>query len=134
MFWLRSSTRTDVDTGILEESALAMAQATIQNVMNESGVSKAELARRMECDRSFVTRMLTGSHNLTVKTMARSLAACGFEVRFQPVPIAWNWVEPPIPIEDEVPANAGTTMCTTWMVGVVVPTFNKECVRVGKNC
>jgi hypothetical protein len=110
MFWLRSSTRTDVDIGILEESALAMAQATIQNVMNESGVSKAELARRMHCDRSFVTRMLTGSHNLTVKTMARSLAACGFEVRFKPVQISWNWVDPPIPIEDEVPANAGTAM------------------------
>ena len=123
MFWLRSSTRTDVDIGVLEESALAMAQATIQNVMNESGVSKAELARRMDCDRSFVTRMLTGSHNLTVKTMARSLAACGFEVRFQPVPISWNWVDPPIQVEDEVPANAGTTMLIARTMIVVVPAF-----------
>jgi hypothetical protein len=121
MFWTQSSTRTDVDIGVLEESALAMAQATIQNVMDESGVSKAELARRMECDRSFVTRMLTGSHNLTVKTMAKSLAVCGFEVRFQPVPIAWNWVNPPVPIEEEVPANAGTTMFIRQRVAIVVP-------------
>jgi len=94
----------------LEESALAMAQATIQNVMNENGVSKAEMARRMECDRSSITRMLTGSHNLTIKTMARSMAVCGFEIRFEPVPIEWNWVEPPVAVEEELPADAGTTM------------------------
>jgi hypothetical protein len=28
---------------------------------------------------------ITGSHNLTVKTMVRSMAVCGFEVRFEPV-------------------------------------------------
>ncbi len=110
MFWLRSTTRPDIDIGVVEESALAMAQATIQKVMNESHVNKAELARRMQCDRSLVTRMLSGNHNLTIKTMARSLAACGFEVRFQPVPLAWNWVDPPVPIEEELPANAGSTM------------------------
>ena len=121
MFWKQSSTRTDVDIGVLEESALAMAQATIQNVMDESGVSKAELARRMQRDRSFVTRMLTGSHNLTVKTMAKSLAVCGFEVRFEPVPIAWNWVNPPVPIEEEVPASAGTTMFIWQRVSIAVP-------------
>jgi plasmid maintenance system antidote protein VapI len=80
MYWLQSNTRTEVDIGVLEESALAMAQSTIQNVMNEAGVSKAEMARRMQCNRSFVTRMLTGSHNLTIKTIARSLRAALSEI------------------------------------------------------
>ena len=112
MYWLQSSTRAEVDIGVLEEAALARAQSTIQNVMDEAKVSQADLARRMHCNRSFISRMLSGSHNLTIKTMARSLASCGYEVRFEPVRIVWNWVEPPVTIEveEEVPANAGTTM------------------------
>ncbi len=71
------------DIEVLEEAALAMAQSVIQNAIGESGITRAEVARRMERDRSIISRMLSGSHNLTVKTMARSLAACGFEVRFE---------------------------------------------------
>ena len=109
-----------------------MAQSTIQKAINESGVSRSDLARRMQCHRSFVSRMLTGSHNLTVKTMARSLAACGFEVRFEAVPIEWTWANPPALIEDEVPADAGTTMFTVVAVTVVVPALaTKECAQLG---
>lgn len=110
MFWSTSTTRPDVDIGILEESALATAQATICKVMKESGVSQSEMARRLERDRSFVSRILSGNHNLTIKTMARTLAVCGYEVKFQPVRIEWNWVALPAARENEVPANAGTTM------------------------
>jgi transcriptional regulator with XRE-family HTH domain len=111
-YWVTSTTRTDVDIGVLEESALAMAQATIQNAMQESGTNRAELARRLDCDRSFVSRILSGSHNLTVKTMARCLAACGFEIRFEPVRIEWNWAESaePAPQEKELSANAGSSL------------------------
>jgi transcriptional regulator with XRE-family HTH domain len=108
-YWTQSSTRADIDVGVLEESALAMAQSTIQFAINESGLSRADLARRMQCDRSFVSRMLSGNHNLTVKTMARSLAACGFEVRFEPVRLHWNWINPPVNTIHEEPANAGST-------------------------
>jgi plasmid maintenance system antidote protein VapI len=72
--------KLDIET--LEESALALAQSIIQNAIIDSGISRAELARRMGCSRALVTRMLAGSHNLTIRTMARSMAACGFEVKF----------------------------------------------------
>ena len=122
IYWANSSTRPDVvDVEVLEESALVMAQATIQNAINESGIKRAELARRMKCDRSFVSRMMSGNHNLTVKTMARSLAACGFEIRFQPVKIEWNWVAQPT--REEVPANAGTVNSILPVVGLTVPTL-----------
>jgi DNA-binding phage protein len=123
-YWVQSGTWTEgADIEVLEESALAMAQSTIQNAINESGLNRAELARRMQCNRSFVSRMLTGGHNLTIKTMARSMAACGFEVRFQPVRIEWNWVDAPDPPEKELPANAGSIMPTLGSVGIVVPAF-----------
>jgi transcriptional regulator with XRE-family HTH domain len=109
---LASPVSTDrVDFEVLEESALAMAQSAIQNAMDASGLSQADIARGMERHRSFVSRMLSGSHNLTIKTMARSFAACGFEVRFGRVPIAWNWVETQAPSKPvELPAHAGSTM------------------------
>jgi transcriptional regulator with XRE-family HTH domain len=100
-----------VDLDIIEESALAMAQSTIQAAVTKSGISRAEMARRMSCHRSLVSRLLTGGYNLTIKTMAKSMAVCGFEVRFQPVAIEWNWAAVPAQQEEEVvPANAGTSL------------------------
>ena len=102
-----------VDLEVLEESALAMAQSTIQSAITKSGISRAEMARRMNRNRSFISHMLTGSHNLTIKTMARSLAVCGFEVRFEPVALEWTWVDiAPTPQKEVEPANAGSTMLT----------------------
>jgi transcriptional regulator with XRE-family HTH domain len=106
-----------LDYEILQESALAMAQATIQNAFNESGLkSRAELARRMGKKRSYVTRILRGEHNLTVKTFALALAACGFRARLSYGPMQWGWarLEPEYPVlpqnESSVPAGAGTFM------------------------
>lgn len=63
---------------IVEETALATAQARIQNAMDRSKVTKAELARRMEVSPSYITRIMSGEHNLTIKTLARALHECGF--------------------------------------------------------
>lgn len=79
------------DVEVFEEAALYMAQATMQQAMNEAQISRSVLAKRMERDRSFITRVMRGSHNLTVKTMARVLFACGMEVRFSRVPLHWSW-------------------------------------------
>jgi ribosome-binding protein aMBF1 (putative translation factor) len=89
--WLTRKRDAVPDLDILEEAALAMAQAVVQNAINRSGISRAELARRLNRSRSFVSRMLCGDHNLTVKTMARALAACGEEVRLGSEPITWAW-------------------------------------------
>ena len=115
---------SEIDVGVLEESALACGQSTIQNAINQAGISKAVLARKMNCHRSFVSRMLSGNHNLTIKTMSRALAACGFEVRFQQVPISWNWKDntPSVPAERQLPAYAGSTMSAGILpAGIVVP-------------
>ena len=115
---------SEIDVGVLEESALAMAQSTIQNAINQVGINRSDLARKMECHRSFVSRMLSGNHNLTIKTMSRALAACGFEVRFQHAPILWNWksIAPAVPCEKQLPAHAGSTKPTAnCAAGLVLP-------------
>jgi plasmid maintenance system antidote protein VapI len=99
-----------VDVEILEEAALVTAQATIQNAIEQAHLSRADLARSMGRPRSFVSRMLSGNHNLTIRTMARALAACGLEAHFSYGPIMWGWVQPEMPPQgcDQVPAQAGT--------------------------
>jgi len=118
MTWISTpaNDNNDVDIEVLQESALFMAQATIENAILEAGIKRADLARKMDRPRSFVSRMLSGSHNLTVKTMALAMAACGFEVRFERVPIVWNWKAEDArstlvtAVQTDVPAEAGTTL------------------------
>ncbi len=89
-----------IDTDVVAETALAIAQSTICNAMKEREFSNAELARRMGSSRSFVTRMLSGSHNLTIRTLAKALAVCGFEVAFDLRPLQWGWLsEAPAQLE-----------------------------------
>jgi transcriptional regulator with XRE-family HTH domain len=102
-----------IDPEILEESALATAQATIQNAIDQKKISRADLARAMGRPPSFISRMLSGSHNLTIRTMARALAACGFEAHFSYGPIQWGWLNEETSNDRQqrtVPAQAGTPL------------------------
>jgi transcriptional regulator with XRE-family HTH domain len=99
-----------VDFAVLQESALAMAQATLENALASSGITRSELAERMSRPRSFVSRMMSGSHNLTIKTYALALAACGMEPQFAYTPIQWGWAQEAPVIErvcDVVPTEGG---------------------------
>ncbi len=100
----------EIDPEILEESALAGAQASIQIAMNRSGLKPSELADKMGRPRSFISRMLSGGHNLTVRTLSRALAACGFEPNFELKPIHWGWSIPAENPAATVPASAGIPM------------------------
>jgi hypothetical protein len=104
------------DLEVLEESALFMAQATIQNAINDARLSRSDLAKKMNCPRSFISRMLSGKHNLTIKTMARAILACGFEVGFTRAPIVWKWRANQCPRVSNVgvPTTAGTLAIAAW--------------------
>lgn len=80
-----------VDLDVLQETALSMAQSTIQNAMDDMGLKPSELAVRMGRHRSFISRMLSGRHNLTVKTYALALGACGYRPQFGYTPLRWKW-------------------------------------------
>ena len=93
----------DLDFEILQETALATAQATIQNAINERRMGRTELATRMGKKKSFVSKMLRGDHNMTVKTLSLALAACGYRATFGYAPVTWTWtVDPAAEAEAEV--------------------------------
>lgn len=52
----------------LEELILDFTEKIVQK-MREQDISRAELARRLGVSRAFVTKLLNGNPNLTIKTM-----------------------------------------------------------------
>ena len=64
--------------------ALVLAE-DIAKAMKDSGVSNAELARRMEVSRSYVTRLLDAPPNLTLMSISKVALALGLapEVRLR---------------------------------------------------
>jgi plasmid maintenance system antidote protein VapI len=116
--WItREEARSEpVDFEVLQESALALAQVTLQQAINDRCIGKSELAKKMGRHRSFVTRMMRGDHNMTIKTYALALAACGYRPKFGYSPLTWGWsaTESNVTISTyhhhAVPAGAGTFM------------------------
>jgi transcriptional regulator with XRE-family HTH domain len=62
-----------------EEMTTAMAQSLIHQAMRGADISASELARRMGVSRSRIPQLLL--RNMTLRTLARALAACGYEAR-----------------------------------------------------
>ena len=66
-----------------QERAYFAANVLITRLMDEAGVSRAELARRLGKSRAFVTRLLDGSVNMTIRTISNVLFHLGHRVDLQ---------------------------------------------------
>lgn len=69
------------------EGLVTEAGEFIARLMQEQGVTKAELARRLGRSRAYITQMVSGSANLTVRTLAEVAYALGAEVKLEAVPV-----------------------------------------------
>lgn len=67
---------------LAQEAAILEVTELICQLMEEQSVSRAELARRLGKSRAYVTQMLDGSTNLTIRTIADVLFALGAEACF----------------------------------------------------
>jgi transcriptional regulator with XRE-family HTH domain len=71
---------------VLEQESLALeATELISRLMDETKVSKSELAQRIGKSRAFVTQVLGGSRNMTMHTLADLAFALGYKVDMQAV-------------------------------------------------
>jgi transcriptional regulator with XRE-family HTH domain len=59
------------------EDAILKFTIRLHELMQEQGISKTELARRLGVSQPYVTRVLKGSDNLTVGTMVKLARAVG---------------------------------------------------------
>ena len=69
---------TDEDRRLLEQERLVLAATElICRAMQDEHLSRAELARRIGTSRANITQLLSGSRNLTVRTLSDLAWACG---------------------------------------------------------
>jgi predicted transcriptional regulator len=122
---------SDSDLESLEEMSLAMAQAEMQISMDESGLKRSQLAEKLGRPKSFISRILSGNHNLTIRTMARVFGACGFEIRFNRVPIEAVWTMGEPITATEIPARAGVSPMRVTSVTLVGKTLGPLCAAIG---
>ncbi len=64
-----------------EEAAMVDASSLIAQAVQASGVSQAELARRLGVSRSEITARLQGERNITVRALAKTLHALGASLK-----------------------------------------------------
>ena len=106
--WLQM---TEEDLELHEETALAMAQATISMAMQWSSLSASAITqaawphwkKRLQRRRALAERLRGENDRLTIKEMARLCAAAGFEIHYSLVPLPCA-AAPAIP--GEGPTNA----------------------------
>lgn len=72
------------------EALAAEASETIAKLMAEQGVSKADLARRLNKSRAWVTQLLSGRANVTVRTLAEVAFALDAELKLRAQPPRWK--------------------------------------------
>jgi transcriptional regulator with XRE-family HTH domain len=68
------------------ETLVAEASEVIARLMAEQNLSKADLARRLNKSRAWVTQLLSGKANMTVRTLAEVAYTLGAEVKLQAQP------------------------------------------------
>ena len=63
------------------EGLVTDAAEFVSQLMEEQGVNKAELARRLDKSRAWVTRLLSGNADMTMRTFAELVYALGAEAQ-----------------------------------------------------
>lgn len=72
------------------EALVAESSEVIARLMAEQNVSKADLARRLNKSRAWVTQLLSGKANMTVRTLAEVVYALDAEVKLHAQPPSWK--------------------------------------------
>lgn len=71
-----------------QERAIEELTELICEIMQEQGVSRAELARRLGKTKGYITQLLDGRTNMTVRTVSDVLLAFGRTIHFQNGPLS----------------------------------------------
>ena len=83
-------TRTDQQEWLILQVTLH-----IEKLMEDQGVSKAELARRLGVNRAYITQLLDGQTNMTLKKIADVMLALDSSLVVSTAPIGFKTTIPP---------------------------------------
>src|SRR4030042_5390894 len=69
-----------------EEGLILDVSQQLFEVMEKDGVTKAELAKRLDCSKAYVTKLLRGPSNRTLRKVAEVFHALGCVIKLKAVP------------------------------------------------
>ncbi|OGH60594.1 MAG: hypothetical protein A3G34_10705 [Candidatus Lindowbacteria bacterium RIFCSPLOWO2_12_FULL_62_27] len=76
--WFEKHHKTDEEKRLFaQEVAILSALEEVCRVMETENVSRADMATKLGKSRAFVTQVLRGSNNITIRTLADFAWACG---------------------------------------------------------
>lgn len=77
------------------EGAILEFTEEVCRIMEAQGVTKAELAKRLDCQPAFVTKLLSGQNNFTLETMVKVARALESEIKvhIQGPNVESHWVD-----------------------------------------
>lgn len=79
-----TQTVTEMDAYTEERRLIALATSRILDEMDAAGLSQAELARKIGVTDAHVSQVLSGSRNMTLRTLATLALGCGFTWEIAP--------------------------------------------------
>jgi len=80
--WLaRHAPTSEEQRAYAQERCLAAGTEAIAQSMEVAGLNRAQLAERLGKNPGYITRVLNGTHNMTLRTLGDMLWACDMEVR-----------------------------------------------------
>ena len=87
--WNARQTRTPEARRLYEQERLVLwVSEALAHAMAESGLSKADLAEKLGTSRAHITQVLSGSRNMTLRTVADLAWACNQRAEVHLAPIA----------------------------------------------
>lgn len=107
--WFQEELRKAQDTFDyrLERLLFELAE-DICRYMGEQGLTRAELASRLSCSRAYITKILNGNPNVTLKTLLRIADALGRDVTInlpQRVHLSQSTVASAAPLVNQLPSS-----------------------------
>lgn len=73
----------EYDRIVQEESLILDATELVYGLLDSRGISKAELARRLDRSKGYITQLLDGSRNMTLRTLADVAHAIGVQLEIR---------------------------------------------------
>jgi transcriptional regulator with XRE-family HTH domain len=70
-----------------QEQLILEATELVHELLNATGATKADLAERLGTTRGYVTQVLNGTRNMTLRTLADLGFALGYRVTMSAVPL-----------------------------------------------
>lgn len=78
-----------------QEKLILDATDLLDRALEEGRISRADFARMLDRSRSYVTQVLSGGRNLTLRSLADAMTVLGLEVKLSKQPLEYqkSWIE-----------------------------------------